>query len=76
LRRRPRLDEQVLKIGDHRRVALRQFRRDPVPWREKVFDGLSAGRVLRLVRILGRTAEEPAARLGGQAVVLLVGLEV
>ena len=34
------------------------------------------GRVLHLVRNFGNAAEEPAARLGGQTVVLLVGLEV
>jgi hypothetical protein len=38
-RRLPCLDEEFLKIAHHGRIALRQFRRDPVPQRQQILPG-------------------------------------
>src|SRR5450756_2817221 len=57
----PHLDEELLEIAHHRRVALRQRCRDAVPQREQILQALSAVRVLRLVRHLADPVEETAA---------------
>jgi len=61
----PHLDEELLEIARHRRVALRQRCRDAVPQREQILQTLSAVRVVRLVRHLADPVEETAAGFGG-----------
>jgi hypothetical protein len=60
-----RLDEELLEIAHHRRVALRQRCHDAVPQREQILQALSAVRVLRLVRHFADPVEETAAGFGG-----------